>query len=62
MGYAEIHPPVIGNPGFVGKCGDLTADIIAEMNYRVGQILDAVKEAGVEDNTIVALDYSTPNN
>ena len=27
----------------------------AEMDYRVGQILDAVKEAGIEDNTIVIL-------
>ena len=31
------------------------ADIIAEMDYRVGQILDAVKEAGIDDNTIVIL-------
>jgi arylsulfatase A-like enzyme len=53
-----MHPPVIGNPDFVGKStsrGGLFADVIAEMDYRVGQILDAVKEAGVEDNTIVIL-------
>jgi arylsulfatase len=58
VGYTEMHPPVIGNPDFVGKSsqrGGLFADIIGEMDYRVGQILDAVKEAGVDDNTIVIL-------
>ena len=58
VGYTEMHPPVISNPDFVGKStsrGGLFADVIAEMDYRVGQILDAVKEAGVEDNTIVIL-------
>jgi arylsulfatase A-like enzyme len=58
VGYSEVHPPVIGNPDFVGKSskrGGLFADVIAEMDYRVGQILDAVKEAGVNDNTIVIL-------
>jgi hypothetical protein len=58
VGYSEMHPPMIGNPDFVGKStqrGGLFADIIGEMDYRVGQILDAVKEAGVDDNTIVIL-------
>jgi arylsulfatase A-like enzyme len=58
VGYSEVHPPIIGNPDFVGKSvkrGGLFAHIIAEMDYRVGQILDAVKEAGVDDNTIVIL-------
>lgn len=58
VGYSQVHPPVIGNPEFVGKSekrGGLFADIIAEMDYRVGQILDAVKEAGVDDNTIFIL-------
>jgi arylsulfatase len=58
VGYSEVHPPVIGNPDFVGKStkrGGLMADVIAEMDYRVGQILDAVEEAGIDDNTIVIL-------
>jgi arylsulfatase len=58
VGYSEMHPPVIGNPDFVGKStqrGGLFADVIGEMDYRVGQILDAIKEAGIEDNTIVIL-------
>src|SRR5271170_1053378 len=58
VGYSEVHPPVIGNPDFVGKSTQRSgafADIIAEMDYRVGQILDAVKEAGIDDNTIFVL-------
>ena len=58
VGYSQVHPPVIGNPDFVGKStqrGGLFADLIGEMDYRVGEILDAVKEAGVDDNTIVIL-------
>jgi arylsulfatase A-like enzyme len=58
VGYSEMHPPMIGNPEFVGKsteCGGLFADIIAEMDYRVGQVMDAIKEAGVDDNTIFIL-------
>jgi arylsulfatase len=58
VGYSQLHPPMIGHPDFVGKStqrGGLLADIIGEMDYRVGQVLDAVKEAGVDDNTIVIL-------
>jgi len=58
VGYSEMHPPVIGHPDFVGKSiqrGGLYADIVGEMDYRVGQILDAVKEAGIDDNTIIVL-------
>ena len=29
--------------------------MLAEMDFRVGQILDAIKQAGIEDNTIVIL-------
>jgi arylsulfatase A-like enzyme len=58
VGYSEVHPPVIANPDFAAKStarGGLLADIIGEMDYRVGQILDAIKEAGVDENTIVIL-------
>jgi arylsulfatase A-like enzyme len=58
VGYSEIHPPVMANPDFAGKSdkrGGVYADVIGEMDYQVGQILDAIKAAGVEDNTIVIL-------
>jgi arylsulfatase A-like enzyme len=58
LAYSEMHPPVIANPNFAGKSpmrGGPYADIIAEMDFRVGQVLDAIKEAGIEENTIVVL-------
>jgi arylsulfatase A-like enzyme len=56
VGYSEMHPPAMANPDFLGKStarGGEFADILGEMDYRVGQVLDAIKEAGIEDNTIV---------
>jgi arylsulfatase A-like enzyme len=58
VGYTEMHPPIMVNPNFAGKStqrGGVFADLIGEIDYRVGQVLDAVKAAGVEDNTIVIL-------
>jgi arylsulfatase len=49
-----VHMPTLPHPEFAGKTGNGDwADCLAEMDYRTGQILDAIKEAGVEDNTIV---------
>ena len=58
LGYSEMHPPTVCNPDFVGKSplrGGMYSDCIAEMDFRVGQVLDAIKDAGVDDNTIVVL-------
>ena len=58
VGYSEVHPPVMASPSFAGKSnqrGGLYSDVIGEMDYRVGQILDAIKEAGIDNNTIVIL-------
>ena len=58
LGYSEMHPPVACNPEFVGKSlkhSGVYADCIAEMDHRVGQVMAAVKEAGVENNTIFVL-------
>jgi arylsulfatase A-like enzyme len=49
-----VHLPVLPSPQFAGKTGNGDwADCLAQMDYHTGQILDAIKEAGVEDNTIV---------
>jgi arylsulfatase A-like enzyme len=49
-----VHMPVLPNPEFAGKTGNGDwADCLAEMDYRTGQILDAIKDAGIEDNTLV---------
>jgi arylsulfatase len=56
VGYSEWHPPIVPNPTFTGKSaerGGLYSDIIGEMDFHVGEILDAIKAAGIDDNTIV---------
>ena len=52
--FSLPHLPTIPNPEFAGRTGNGSwADCLAELDYRTGQILDAIKEAGVEGNTIV---------
>src|SRR5208282_353324 len=49
-----VHMPTLPHPDFAGKTGNGDwADCLAEMDHRTGQILDAIKEAGIEDNTVV---------
>ncbi len=52
--FSLVHMPTLPNPEFAGRTGNGDwADALAEMDYRTGQILDAIKEAGIEDNTLV---------
>ena len=52
--FSLVHMPTLPNPEFAGKTGNGDwADCLAEMDYRTGQILDAIKNAGIEDNTLV---------
>jgi arylsulfatase A-like enzyme len=54
VAFSLFHFPTLPNPEFAGKTGNGDwADCLAEMDYRTGQILDAIKEAGIEENTIV---------
>ena len=46
--------PTLPNLEFAGKTGNGDwADSLAEMDFRTQQILTAIKEAGIEDNTLV---------
>jgi arylsulfatase A-like enzyme len=54
VSFSLVHMPTLPNLEFAGKTGNGDwADCLAEMDYRTGQILDAIKEAGIEDNTLV---------
>ena len=54
VSFSLFHFPTLPNPEFAGKTGNGDwADCLAEMDHRTGQILDAIKEAGIEENTIV---------
>jgi len=49
-----VHIPTLPGPDFAGKTGNGDwADCLAEMDYRTGQILDAIKASGIESNTLV---------
>src|SRR5262245_43560329 len=50
----HIHFPTMAHPDFAGKtgAGDI-GDAMAEMDYNVGRVLDAIKRLGIERNTIV---------
>jgi arylsulfatase len=52
--FTLLHYPTLPNPGFEGKTGNGSwADALAELDYNVGEILDAIKLMGIEDNTIL---------
>jgi arylsulfatase A-like enzyme len=55
--YAALtqpHLPSLPNPAFAGRTGNGDwADMLAEMDYNVGQLLDAMDRLGVRNNTIV---------
>jgi len=54
VSFSLMHMPTLPNPEFAGRTGNGDwADCLAEMDYRTGQILDAIKGAGIEDNTLV---------
>ena len=52
--FSLVHMPTLPNLEFAGRTGNGDwADCLAELDYRTGQILDAIKQAGIEDNTLV---------
>jgi arylsulfatase len=54
VGFTNTHYPLKTAPEFEGKSRiGPYGDAIMELDYRTGQVLDAIKAAGVEDNTIV---------
>jgi arylsulfatase A-like enzyme len=50
----QAHIPALCNPAFIGKTGNGEwADMLAEMDFNVGQLLDAIDRLGIGNNTIV---------
>jgi len=48
------HKPVVPNDEFLGKSGaGLYGDFVVELDHHIGQMLDALDEAGVADNTLI---------
>jgi arylsulfatase len=54
VGWTHTHYPTLAAPEFTGKSRiGVYGNAVMELDYRTGQVLDALKTAGVEDNTIV---------
>jgi arylsulfatase len=52
--YTQAHLPPTAHPDFEGSTGNgVWADMLAEMDHRAGEILDAVDRLGIRDDTIV---------
>ena len=62
VALSHVHPPEKAHPDFdqtdPSRLG-LYADLIAEMDHRVGQIVDCVEAAGIVDNTLIV--FSSDN-
>ena len=62
IALSHIHPPEKAHPAFdqtdPSRLG-LYADLIAEMDHRVGQIVDCVEQAGIPGNTLIV--FSSDN-
>jgi arylsulfatase A-like enzyme len=53
-GFAKAHYVNFPHPDFAGKSGSgVFGDAMMELDHHAGMVLDAVKEAGIEENTLV---------
>ncbi len=54
VAWTRPHYPNVTHPDFEGKSRiGQYGDSVMELDYRSGQVLDAIREAGIEDETIV---------
>jgi arylsulfatase len=52
--FTQPHLPTLPHPDFDGKTGNgHYADVLAEMDFRAGQVLDAIDALGIRDETLV---------
>lgn len=52
--FTQVHHPNLPHPDFDGASGNgAFADCVMEMDHRAGQVIDAIDEAGLGDDTIV---------
>jgi arylsulfatase len=54
LAYTQTHEPVDPHPDYYGKTGNGSfADVLAQTDDYVGELLDTLDELGLRDNTIV---------
>ncbi len=60
VSWSLVHHPYLPHPDFDGRSGNGSfADVVVEHDHRVGQILDAIEQAGIADETLVI--YASDN-
>jgi len=60
VSWSLVHHPYLPHPDFEGGSGNGPfSDVMVEHDHRVGQILDAIDEAGIADETLVV--YASDN-
>jgi arylsulfatase len=60
VSWSLVHHPYLPHPEFEGRSGNgRFADVVVEHDHRVGQVLDAIEQAGVADDTLVV--YASDN-
>ncbi len=56
MALTQVHPPLGHNPDFDNITGTgIYGDILTEVDYNVGRIVDVLEKNGLTDNTILIL-------
>ena len=54
LSYTQTHEPVDPHPDYYGKTGNGTfADVLAQTDAYVGEVLDTIDTLGLKENTIV---------
>ena len=53
VGWTHTHYPSLTAPEFTGKSTHRYGDAMMELDHRTGQVLQAIEDAGIEDDTIV---------
>ena len=54
MAHSMPHIPLARSDEFIGhSAGGMYGDVVEELDWSVGQVLDAVRSAGIERNTLV---------
>ena len=52
--FTQPHLPTLSHPDFDGQTGNgHYADVLAEIDFRAGQVLDAIDDLGIKDDTLV---------
>ncbi|MBW2316764.1 MAG: arylsulfatase [Deltaproteobacteria bacterium] len=60
VSWSLVHHPYLPHPDFAGRSGaGAFGDVMVEHDHRTGQILDALEEAGLADDTLVV--YASDN-